>query len=487
MAFAAYPSSVVYKFPGQKLKKNAVQHLLWGDWLKPLGPVQGEWIEVRARGETGWMHRDDIQENRLLEVNFVDIGQGDGCLLVTPEDKFILIDAGEGDNMYRFLRWRFGGFKERFTFESAVITHPDQDHYRGFEPLFEAANLHFETVFHNGIVERNEKETLGPRTETGRLRYLTDVICDREALKTIIGNPEKTGKRIYPNLLKTAFESGRVGDMRMLCAEDAFVPGYGPDKALSMRVLGPVPEKGPAGERWLRWFGSVGETKNGHSVILQVRYGLVTLMLGGDLNSASEKYLLEHYTGLDPEPKSAVEEEMLVRAARRTFAADIAKACHHGSGDFSELYLQTVDAAATVLSSGDNEPYSHPRPDALGALGKYGRGLRPLIFSTELARSAKENIKHPYQLRVRIKALVEALALAETESQRNVIQKKLDTEISKLERSIAVYGMINLRTDGQKVVLAQKLEQPRSKADKWDIHRLEPGPDGFLRYVSTNY
>jgi hypothetical protein len=62
----------------------------------------------------------------------------------------------------------------------------------------------------------------------------------------------------------------------------------------------------------------------------------------------------------------------------------------------------------------------------------------------------------------------------------------LDIEISKLERSIAVYGMINLRTDGQKAVLAQKLEQPRSKADKWDIHRLEPGPDGCLRYVSTN-
>ena len=61
----------------------------------------------------------------------------------------------------------------------------------------------------------------------------------------------------------------------------------------------------------------------------------------------------------------------------------------------------------------------------------------------------------------------------------------MDTEISQLERSIAVYGMINLRTDGKKVLLAQKLEQPRSKADKWDIHCLEPGPDGRLRFVST--
>jgi hypothetical protein len=48
------------------------------------------------------------------------------------------------------------------------------------------------------------------------------------------------------------------------------------------------------------------------------------------------------------------------------------------------------------------------------------------------------------------------------------------------------HGMINLRTDGQKVVLAQKLEQPRSNAEKWYIHRLEPGPDGCLRYVITN-
>ncbi|MGA9534542.1 MAG: hypothetical protein WBR24_01420 [Desulfobacterales bacterium] len=170
MAFAAYPSSVFYKKPGQKLKRNAVQHLLWGDWLKLLGPVEGEWVKVRARGETGWMHRDDIQEDRLLEVNFVDIGQGDGCLLVTPEDKFIVINAGEGDNMYRFLHWRFGGFKERFTFESAVITHPDQDHYRGFEPLFEVANVHFGTVFHNGFAKRPPKE-VGHRDQQTRKEY----------------------------------------------------------------------------------------------------------------------------------------------------------------------------------------------------------------------------------------------------------------------------------------------------------------------------
>ncbi len=91
MPFAAYPSAVIYKLPGKKLRKNAIQHLLWGDWLKRLGSTQGKWVKVRARGETGWMHEDDIQTERLLEIIFVDIGQGDGCFIVTPDDKFIVI------------------------------------------------------------------------------------------------------------------------------------------------------------------------------------------------------------------------------------------------------------------------------------------------------------------------------------------------------------------------------------------------------------
>jgi beta-lactamase superfamily II metal-dependent hydrolase len=483
MHFASYPSAVIYKKPGNRSRRNAVQHLLWGDWLKRLGPTQGKWVEVKARGETGWMHEDDIQDDKLLEINFVDIGQGDGCFIVTPDDKFIVIDAGEGDNMYRFLRWRFGGFKKKFTFESAIITHPDQDHYGGFYPLVKEPNVHFGTIYHNGIVERNTKDSLGPRTKKGRPRYLTDVITTRTELNKIINNKQKRGRKRYPNLLKLASDSGRVGDIRMLCSEDAFLQGYGSDKNLSISVLGPVPEKGSNGKRRMRWFGSVGKTKNGHSVILQLQYGLVSALLGGDLNIPSERYLLEHYTGRDPVPNSVVDEELLVLSARNTFESDIAKACHHGSGDFSELYLKAVNPVATVVSSGDNEPHSHPRPDALGAFGKYGRGHRPLIFSTELARSAKENIKHPLQFQERIKKLIKKLDEAETKKKKEPIQKKIDTEISKLERSIAVYGMINVRTDGKKAIIAQKLEQPRSKKEKWDIHELEPGPDGRLRYT----
>jgi hypothetical protein len=49
MPFVAYPSVVVYKTPGDKSKRNAVTHLIWGDWIKELGPREGDWVKVHAR------------------------------------------------------------------------------------------------------------------------------------------------------------------------------------------------------------------------------------------------------------------------------------------------------------------------------------------------------------------------------------------------------------------------------------------------------
>ena len=83
-AYAAYPSAFVYENPGDR---NPIDHLLWGDYAGFLGPEQGEFAEVRVRGKNGWKRKEDTQEYRLLEVNCVDLGQGDGCFIVTPEDQ----------------------------------------------------------------------------------------------------------------------------------------------------------------------------------------------------------------------------------------------------------------------------------------------------------------------------------------------------------------------------------------------------------------
>ncbi len=248
--FAAYPSAVIYSKPRTRAVKNARQHLLWGDWLKLTGKSEGPWHKVFARGTRGWIHEDEFQENRLLEVNFVDIGQGDGCLIVTPKDKFMVIDAGEGDNMYRFLRWRFGRFQNDVHFESFIITHPDKDHYFGFKKLFTNRKVRVGTVFHNGIVERKDSRSLGPQKAFGGITYLDDMVRDMADLKKLLASEKrKKSRKLYPGLLRAAVDGGRVSRIRMLSSRDGHVPGYGPNRDLHLEVLAPVPEKCPD-RRW---------------------------------------------------------------------------------------------------------------------------------------------------------------------------------------------------------------------------------------------
>jgi len=100
-----------------------------------------------------------------------------------------------------------------------------------------------------------------------------------------------------------------------------------------------------------------------------LKYGDLRVLLGGDLDTEAEEYLISKYPNDNP------------------FRVDVAKACHHGSSEFSIDFLKKVKLYATVISSGDNENYSHPGADALGCVGRYTRSERPLVFSTELARS----------------------------------------------------------------------------------------------------
>lgn len=489
--YAGYPSAVVYDRPEEG--RRAVQHLLWGDWLRCKEGRRDGFVEVRARGVDGWMEEGDVQEERLLEVVFVDIGQGDGALVVTPDDRCMVVDAGEGDNMFRFLRWRFGRFREPFEFHCAVITHPDADHYRGFDPLFEEPNVRFGTVYHNGLMEQRGDDPLGRTVRDGGVTWHTELIRDESDAAAFFADRGRWERKWFPSLVHGGLDRGSFRRYRMLSAADGHLPGFAPaDGELHIEVLGPVAEPDAEGRLRLRSFGRTSYTKNGHSVVLRLVYRDVSVLLGGDLNIPAEEHLLAHHTGLPCPPESGEDREILVATARRIFGVDVAKVCHHGSADFSTLFLDALNPVASVISSGDDEPHSHPRADALGTLGRHSRGPRPLIFSTELARSAPEAIKHPHVLRRRLQELQQEIDRApdgtpEERREKEKLEAEFEELVGSLDRSVAVYGAINLRTDGRRVVMAQKLERSRSPAKKWDIYRLEPqGHGGPLAYVSKH-
>ncbi|MCI0572063.1 MAG: MBL fold metallo-hydrolase [Myxococcaceae bacterium] len=476
--YAGYPSAFVYpEVPTAGTSPKPIKHLLWGDWMRLLGEEQGDYLKVQARGGTGWIRKDLVESRPLLEVVFVDIGQGDGCIVSVPKadgagHRHLLVDAGEQDNMLRFLRWRFDLEQRAQEFEAAIITHPDQDHYLGFKDILEHPNVKVRALFHNGIVER--KDGLGEVTNAGR--KFVRVVSSHEELEALLGDEAEVGGKRYAGVLRRALERG--AKTANLSTAKGYVPGFGEDQPVSLQVLGPVVQT--VGSRnLLPWFEDAGKTKNGHSVVLRLKYGGVSVLLGGDLNTPAENHLLRHHTG-----GMAPDESGFLERARSVFRSDVAKACHHGSADFSSLFLRAVHPLATVISSGDENPHAHPRADALGAIGVSSRGERPLVFSTELARSAPEQLKHPNVLRQRRNELLAEYDEAETAEARARVQRKLEALLD-MDRSISVYGAINLRTDGKRVVMAYRLERERN-GSRWDLYRLEPGAGGELEYRSNH-
>ncbi|MGH2667460.1 ComEC/Rec2 family competence protein, partial [Flavobacterium sp.] len=454
-----------------KKKFKWVKELLFGDWIGLYTDTQGQpiyeeikgiqYLKVHGRNKDGFIKPSEIQHNKILEVNFVDVGQGDGCHIVTPEDDHYIIDAGPKDNMFRFLTWRYnlkktGNFPPPMT---VVISHSDDDHYMGFTKIFEHTKegrktFSIKKVYHNGMIEKgsSDEASLGTLVINESIPYITDLCDTNEQFKQRVTDNPQLNANYINMLLKTDAE------------KQSLRAGFSPlgSQTAVMELLGPVAAN-IMGKPALPVFKSdKGKTKNGHSVIVKLSIGKMRILLGGDLNEPAEDYLIKHYTGVDLEPlrKKLLSESPTVRDnakesikiavedARQTFQVDIAKSCHHGSSDFTSEFMNAVFPLATIISSGDEEPHCHPRPDTLGTIGKYSRGERALIFSTELSRSTPEFLKQI----------------------KSTASSSSDKSITK-ERLVTVYGMINVRTDGEKVIIAQKLEAPATRGS-WDIHEL---------------
>lgn len=522
--FVSWTDVVLYEEADEK--SEALNHLIMGDWLQYRGEKKNGFIKIFSRGNSGWIKEKSVGEERLLEVNFVDIGQGDGCHIVTPDDEVILIDAGMGDNMYRFLSWRYNLYdrdvkgvdgiakndpkaKDPFEIDYVVISHPDKDHYYGFKNLFLSRKVKIKNVFHNGIVERPIKKAdhvpglkysddLGGYVPIKRgLKYLWDVVDGSQNMTKLIKSHPTTGKD-YIETLREVIKNNSKVKFGSLSKDDDHFDKFDSSKNLHIEVLAPVREKiqfNKKDKRVFRYLKNEGKTKNGHSIVFRLHHKKLKMILGGDLNTESQDYLVQRYTGTDInlselerevahmkdnfsrlnqseiaelQSKEAMVESLILQT-RQYWEADIVKACHHGSHHFSESFLRILNMTATVISSGDNEGYSHPRPEALGSFGKYSRGIRPLIFSTELARSTREFTKLSPIIEDYLKA-TEELKNAKTKAEKDAAKRTLNRTKRK---NVSVYGLITVRSDGDKVIIAQKLEAPSKKSKKWDIYHLQ--------------
>jgi beta-lactamase superfamily II metal-dependent hydrolase len=455
------------------------KYLLWGDHVRIVG-TSGSMVEVLVRDDRGWLPQAVLGDEGLLELYVIDVGQGDGILMRTPNDKWHVIDAGIENEMQmtkkglaNFVRWKFMEDlgKQKVRLENLILSHPDYDHYGGMIDLLKGKvqrpdrefTVEVENFYHPGIGRFASTPRIGriksgtvpepPFDEYG-INGTDDFITELLDGKASFASPSRPLDDAFSRF--AALVATVPSQVRRIDHTDEYLPGYEAHRDVSIRILGPVLEA-VDGVPGLRTLGGDAITTNGHSVVLRVDYGKARMLLTGDLNTVSQRLLLSYH---------ALDE----------FAVDVAKGCHHGADDIDLRFVRAMKARTTVISSGDNEDYAHPRPRVLGASSRYGREskavdgelLPPLLYSTELARS----VRLAYAARVRKTGTTGADIKAEDGEIKadvaNARFERLDQTPLSLD---LVYGLINIRTDGERIMCAYLEEQGKD----FDVKAFKAG------------
>jgi Metallo-beta-lactamase superfamily len=359
---------------------------------------------LRRRLGSGQEATRPADEVKVLKVDFVDVQQGDGALIETPDGKTIVIDGGENQLFARYLAARFPGTSAdaRKEIDAIVVSHGDADHFAGLTQIHEsetnpnpAKRLFIRPlqVFHNGLVKRPskvpEEERLGASRVVDGIRIITGLETDITAVADKEMNREFLP---WKRALQAWGEDAGPIEFRQLTKGDEkgfdFLSGEGID----VEVLGPIPTSrdGVTGLRFLGTApdgpeaapeeaadetfgeGDVAHTINGHSIVLRIAFDNWRMLFAGDLNTHAEQTLVADH-----------------EAGSLDMQSEVFKVPHHGSAEFSNAFLGAVQPLVSVVSSGDEiadsfHEHIHPRATLVSALGRHGRDASSVVFITEL-------------------------------------------------------------------------------------------------------
>ena len=400
--------------------------LIFGDEVDVTGPADGARTPVTYRGRAGFVRSQHIGDRPPLELYFIDVGQGDATFIVTPGRKTILIDGGLNRRALGFLAWKYRLDEPGppIDLDLLVLSHADCDHLDGLAPIVGHPRIRVRQVIHSGIA-----------------------VFAAGAYATPLGDLDRSGGCLITRHSSLAELDGLRLSARFAAWRDALAAegcGYRAvdstsgtldigDPAVKIEVLGPRLDQ-PGARPALRWFESSARTINGHSVVLRLTYGGVSVLLPGDLNRDGAEHLLA-----DPALAARVD-------------AHVLKAPHHGSHEFFPPLLEAICPQISVISSGDDVDHGHPRAVFVGAVGHYSRSAEPLVFSTEIAAN-----------------FVEAGETPEPEppaAERGGFGTPAANARARILFKRRLHGMINVRSDGRRLYAARRV----MASYKWEAY-----------------
>lgn len=228
-----------------------------------------------------------------MHIIFCDVGQGDAILIKTPNNTYILVDGGPDRSVVHCLSEHMPFWQRQI--DLVLLTHPHADHFFG--------------VFY--ILERYEVKAFA--TE--------DLVNKTQAYDELVLRLKK--EKVRQQFVQ-AGDRWDIGSVQIHVA--------GPSDAYLKRTS---PE------------GTIGESKEFASLILEIRHGAFSALLTGD----------SQVNGLED------------AASEISGSLDVLMVPHHGSASgLDDTVLRKFKPSLAVVSVGAENRYNHPHPQILTLL-----------------------------------------------------------------------------------------------------------------------
>ncbi|MDE6397836.1 MAG: MBL fold metallo-hydrolase [Clostridiales bacterium] len=326
--------------------------LLWTDAInRKFGLIQTE--EKPYDGE--YTAQEVLELGGDLNVHFVDVGQGDACIIEFPDERTMLIDAGDThtknkQNLLDYIEKNINDAEgnDITYFDFAVLTHPDSDHCGG---MYDVLTKYPAKTFYRPSVYSSY-------TKNG----FTDP--DTSIDRTNKNNVKDTAA--YGKAIEAGYNADKINGVESEVIVTNFLSD-GDDAVIT-------PEGVAEGEaNYYEFTFFVSDTSytdwNDYSPVMVLEYQGKRFMLSGD----AEKKAEENFVARAKEGKGNY------AMFTEDFTVDVFKLGHHGSRtSSSEAFIEAMTTAENrpnvkaIISCGEGNKYKHPHTEVLERLTKMG-------------------------------------------------------------------------------------------------------------------
>ncbi len=280
-----------------------------------------------------------------LNLHFVDVGQGDACIVELPDGRNMLIDSGSSDRDDKLISYIDENIKDDDGktiggFDIVIMTHSDEDH------CGEMADVLGRFPAKEAFYRPNQEATRSGFSDPGKA--------------DLYGNYNGKSTKAYAEAIGAGYAGGAKGIVTNALDD-------------SQNVIAPENvARGEEGYYEINFYSPVKDSYgdyNNYSPIIVLEYNDNKVALSGDAEKEAEADFVE----------KAKAGEGRYAAFTEEFTVQAIKLGHHGSRtSSSEDYLETMTTAASrkdvriIISCGKDNKYGHPHAEVMERLEKMG-------------------------------------------------------------------------------------------------------------------